>query len=351
MVQAAAQADQADSLDRGALALRQVVVLSDGIAGHDRSSEGIVLALSRLGPVNTQWVTIKERKSRSRRLARFHAAFGPWSGQPEHFAEFDGGVPSDADFVVSTGPATAATNIALAKALKASNIYYGFPKWPVLGITVLLSPLPHSSRNVVRYARPSIFDADSVPEPRPFDRNKPWMITVLFGGDSKHYSYSDNDLICLTKTCLDVANSGQKIHMKFFDSRRTNQQQFIRFAEQLRSNDHIEVYFYRDGGLGFNQEAFQSDVVIVTADSMSMISEAIAAGRPTFVAASEHYEPPSRDERELRQLADAGYIKRGTFSDIDLSVLSSLPVPKSNLGSHALARILQERGFGMRSGH
>src|SRR6185295_4574346 len=74
-------------------------------------------------------------------------------------------IPEDrVDLVISTGPRTAAANIAIARKLTAKNVYFGFSKWPSDGFyTVLLTPerrAPHPHRAYT--LRPSELDASEL---------------------------------------------------------------------------------------------------------------------------------------------------------------------------------------------
>ncbi len=64
----------------------------------------------------------------------------------------------------------------------------------------------------------------------------------------------------------------------------------------------VEFVRFAEGGLLSNKGAFSSDLVIVTADSMSMIAESIASRRPTGILFADAYKPPKRDAIEHRAM-------------------------------------------------
>jgi hypothetical protein len=234
------------------------------------------------------------------------------------------------DLVVSTGPATAAANIALARRLKAKNVYFGFPQWPVTGaFTLMLSPaLGRPRRNVAYALRPSELDASALPSPRPLvDDGEPRRACLLFGGDTKHYRYTVSDLELLAQRLAAVAGDAPRLQWTVFDSRRTPASPFGRFAAVLAEEQApVRVVRFDAGGLLSNLSAFESDLLLVTADSMSMISEAIAAGRPTGILSADAYEAPKRDADELALLLAEKRAFALTFSGLSASaVLAAAP--------------------------
>lgn len=338
--------------------MRDVLVLTDGVPGHDRASEGIVEALSRLGPVSARWLGIEEVRPRSRRLARLAASLSdparflgtrvrpaPDRVAPRFRPALEAW-PERADVVVSTGPATAAANIAAARELSARNIYCGFPKWPVRGFSVILSPVPSRSQAVVLAPRPSTVDGSALPAPRPLAAPGPRIIALLFGGESKHYAYSAADMDTLARRLAAILAARPEWSVVAFDSRRTAARLFDRFADALVPlRERVRVHRFAEGGLSSNAAAFEADAVIVTADSLSMPSEAVAAGRPTLVAAADAYRGPRRDEAEFDALAKKGLIRRVTFGGLDVAALEAAPLPPRRSQPEALARLLASRGF------
>ncbi|MEM8552216.1 MAG: ELM1/GtrOC1 family putative glycosyltransferase [Pseudomonadota bacterium] len=339
--------------------MRRILVLSDGVAGHDRASDGIVNALKRLAPSEAQWLAIGEVRPRSRRLARLAAAKtdpARWLArntrldpsrmaaplQPQSLADW----PAAAEVVVSTGPATAAANIAAARRYGARNIYYGFPKFPVVGFTLLLSPLPSAARSVAVAPRPSTVANRARPAARPLERGEVRSIALLVGGDTKHHRYAQTDMTALGARCAAILSERPTWHLRIFDSRRTAPAPFSALEAALdRFADRARVTRFADAGLASNDDAFDCDVVCVTADSLSMISEAIAAERPTVAIHADAYRGPARDRREMNALHRAGLISPTSVSGLTAEVLerASIRVPAAATGS--LQNVLRARGF------
>jgi mitochondrial fission protein ELM1 len=293
----------------------QVLILSDGVAGHDRSSLGILTALRRHRTVDAVVLPIRETRGLSRRLKRTLAGLVPFDAFWKAFYRIGGEVSpfnplplanelpkTPVDLVISTGPATSAANIAVARHLKAKNTYFGFTKWPADRLyTVLLTserrrPHPHRAYTL----RPSELDASELPAARPLAPNgRERHASLLFGGQSKHYCYTMEDAELLADRLVAVTKELPWLSWTVFDSRRSPQAEIDRLAEIVgRSGAPVEFVRFSEKGLLSNNPAFRSDLVLVTADSMSMLAESIASCRPTGILFADRYKPPARDAIE-----------------------------------------------------
>jgi mitochondrial fission protein ELM1 len=335
-----------------------VLVVSDGVPGHDRSSFGILSALRKFRKVEAVLLPVEEVRRGRRRIRRTLARLMPfdsfWRG---YYSVGERGALANPlalvralpagpiDLVISAGPATAAANIALARRYAAKNVYFGFPQWPITGaFTLLLTPaLGGVRRNVAHVLRPSDLDASDLPAPRPLAVDaEVRCAALLFGGDTKHYRYTVQDLQLLAARLADLVRDLPRLRWTVFDSRRTPAEPFDHFVEAtapIRSS--VEVVRFAEGGLLSNMAAFRSDLVLVTADSMSMIAEAIAARRPTVILFADDYRAPKRDKVEHDLVIARRWAFPLRFSDLEASAfLTALPrvVPMSELqldGLHA----------------
>ncbi len=293
----------------------RVLILSDGIAGHDRSSLGILAALQRHRAAEAVVLPIRETRHLSRRVKRTLAAVMPFEAFWRAFYTIgDGASPfnplplTDAipdapfDLVISTGPKTSAANIAVARRLKAKNVYFGFSKWPADGFyTVLLTserrrPHPHRGYTL----RPSELDATELAEARPLVADgTERRAALLFGGQSKHYDYTFADMERLAERLVALGQDMPWLTWTLFDSRRSPKAEFERLVEIVEpTGAPVTFVRFADQGLLSNNPAFSADLVLVTADSMSMLAESIASRRPTGILFADAYKPPKRDAIE-----------------------------------------------------
>ena len=322
------------------------IVLTDGVPGHERTSTGVLAALARHRDIAPLWVPMTERRPLSRRLHRISAALREPKRWLARNVSFAAPLPERADIVVSTGPSTAAANIALARALKARNIYCGFPKWPALGTTVILTPVPSSARNALLSPRPTDIDAANLPAPRPLDEPGPRTIALLVGGESKHYAYTEADMLTLARRLRAILDEMPQWSLLAYDSRRTSQDLFDAFAAALGADgSRVRIVRFAEAGLASNAEAFGCDLVLVTADSLSMITEAVASGRPTLVLSAPGYVGPKRDRREIDALVGQSSIARAGFDTLDRRALLSPPAPPPQSQPARLSALLETRGL------
>ena len=291
----------------------RVLILSDGVPGHDRASLGILAALAKHREVEARVLPVREIRRLSRRAKRLLAGLLPFESFWSAFYEIaDAGsvnslpvtpsIPTgDVDLVVSTGPRTAAANIALARRLHAKNVYFGLSRWPSdRFFTLLLTPerLPPLSNRAFALP-PSDFDSDQLPSPRPLAANgTERQAALLFGGQSKHYSYTAADMELLAEQLSSLTRDLPWLKWTVFDSRRSPPE-FEHLVDSVRTGGApIEFVRFAEQGLASNARAFRSDLVLVTADSMSMLAESIASCRPTGVLFADRYKPPQRDAIE-----------------------------------------------------
>ena len=316
----------------------RVLILSDGVPGHDRSSLGIFAALAKHRKAEARVLPIRETRRLSRRVKRAFAGVLPFRLFWNAFYQVSGGASSSnplplsdaipeggVDLVVSAGPRTAAANIAIARRLKAKNVYFGFSRWPSDGLyTVLLTPerrRPHPHRAYT--LRPSELDASELPDPRPLALNgTERRAAILFGGQSKHYAYTMADMDLLAKRLIGLALKLPWVKWTVFDSRRTPKEEFDFLAGTvMTSGAAVEFVRFGEQGLLSNAAAFRSDLILVTADSTSMIAESVAARRPTGILFADHYRPPRRDAIELQAMISDRRAFPVTFSGLDADTL------------------------------
>ncbi|WP_020185207.1 ELM1/GtrOC1 family putative glycosyltransferase [Methylopila sp. 73B] len=305
----------------------RALALSDGVAGHDRITLGVLTAITRRRPVEARRLALRALGGGSRRWERLQARLMPfdrfWPGRFDALDEREGTVAQLAserfDVVVATGPSISAAAIALARATGARSIYFGFPKLPfVAEFDVLLRPDParvRFSQGVV-VLRPSEIDPDGLPPARKgAERRK---AALLLGGATKHHTLSEADFAQLEALVRGLVDEGLEVVVS--NSRRTPASGFDRFVAALKpAGDAVRIIDFRSAGLMSNLDAFAADAVIVTADSMSMVAEAIAARRPTVVARPDGYRVPGRDAAEL-----AVHVRRGLAFDASLLDLARM---------------------------
>jgi mitochondrial fission protein ELM1 len=103
-----------------------------------------------------------------------------------------------------------------------------------------------------------------------------------------------------------------QISIDVFNSRRTPSvisSQFVENPKYSDNNRHIRFHDFQKSGFRSNSQAYANDLIFVTADSMSMISEAVSAQRPVIVIVPRGYKIPSADQIELNYFERLNHFK------------------------------------------
>ncbi len=326
---------------------RRAVILSDGKAGHVKQSQAVVKQLRAFHPsLTTRTVEIRFRSKSSRALCLAWAAFVPgalgarWilkrTLDPLGSRQL---LSRQADIVVSCGSVTASVNRLWSRFIRAKSVVLMNPApIPVRHFDLVLAPrhdkLPRA-KNVVR--TPGAFavldetDLRRAAQKLPLHpRYRPWsptstepgaedaahpVITLLVGGDTDAYTMGAGFAGQLADTVL-AACASHDAWCAVTTSRRTPQAAESALSDRLERSPVCRILVRAssdplpgtmDGLLGM------ASVVVVTGESISMVSEACASGRPVIAV-----EPPLRaargnrtkHRRFLEDMAADGHIRR-----------------------------------------
>jgi mitochondrial fission protein ELM1 len=125
------------------------------------------------------------------------------------------------------------------------------------------------------------------------------LASILFGGQSKHYYYTMRDMEVLADRLIELTRRLPWIKWTFYDSRRSPEAEVDHLVALVKAaGAPVEFVRFAEKGLLSNNPAFRSDLVLVTADSMSMLAESIASRRPTGILFADAYRAPKRDRIE-----------------------------------------------------
>lgn len=131
------------------------------------------------------------------------------------------------------------------------------------------------------------------------------VVAVLLGGRTRHHCFMPAEAETLGRTLATFAATSQA-SLAITASRRTPPESLTAFRTGL---GETSVYFY--DGVGENPYfglLAHADAIVVTADSVNMISDACSTGRPVFVA-SLRGRPAARFDRFLSELRKEGRVR------------------------------------------
>ena len=274
------------------------VLLSDGLPGHYRLSEGICAAIARKRPLDIIRINIKRpRWMPGRVLSALTNAGGTLAEQvPKVFGQPIQAI-QDCDLVVSAGGDTLAANIAVARRHGCPNIFYGSLRRfrPEDFALVLTSYAANAGRpNHAMTLKPSAFDPDGLGV-RALGEGADATLGLLIGGDSGTVRFSAANWEKLLALLAGGTGGPRWI---ISNSRRTPAMVSDRIALQA-ARDPTRLSFIdarKPDAPPLATLFVGSDAVAVTVDSSSMVSEAVWARRPVVALVPERGGLPALEQ-------------------------------------------------------
>lgn len=282
----------------------KITVLSDGKPGHYNQSLGIV---QRLAECDVQWIDVRFcSKSRDNLLRCLMCLLGwmplpcllihallRWSLRGDTYAAI---LDIDAaDVVLSTGSSVAAVNLLLGKLFRAKTVTCRRPsplgtRYFDLAILPMLSWPRRHRKNVCKTVGVSnqIAPADLDALKSEIAHPDCPCIGVLIGGADKDEDITEGDAARLLDI-LAAAAEKMEVQVLVTTSRRTPPLVRDCLAKVLRTAPWCPLFVEPDNNcLSAVANPYQtllalSELLIVTADSFSMVCEAASSGRPVIV--------------------------------------------------------------------
>lgn len=341
---------------------RRCLVLSDGKAGHLKQSLALVEAVRERRPdVSHDVLDVRYRSRLARALAVAWSWWVPaglgadwclaWTLAPQSAAALR---RRYADLIISCGASTAPANLLWARANHAKAVILMNPApLPLRRFHLVIAPLHDQlpqRRNVVHTtgAINRMTDAElqqaSVrlrSHPQFKAALAPPVIGVFIGGDTHHYALTTAFTQALIEQVL-TACEALDGRCLVTTSRRTSPAVEYWLAQRLGAHPRCPLLLIasRDPLNGTMSGMLGSaDVAVVTGESISMVSEACAAGRPVVVV-----EPPLRGrstvtkhQRFLRGLATEACVSIVPIPDVALALQRALTQRQSTKRLDSLA--------------
>lgn len=305
-----------------------VWVLSDNQPGHYNQSRGIVAALQRLRPVEQHWLALRLRVGLARNPMRWllnRAATAPPLAGLKLFYSLPKLPSAPCDVVVSAGGKTSFANAWLAKRRGARNIFAGSLRRlsPALFDTVLtLEPLaPAAASNLVLALPPSAIDVESVNSRGAtlraklgLDASQVWA--VMLGGNGAGYRYRDADWRQLA-LLLNRLAPARGIRWLLVTSRRTGYLSERLLKRWLDPAFIAASCWYHEGDADCIERYLgAAQRVLVTEDSMTMLTEAIYSRRPVISLRPAQVHATQSYAEMIRRFAACGWICRHSIASL-----------------------------------
>ncbi len=319
----------------------KIVILSDKKPGHYKQSLGIV---QKMPECNSEWIDIQfKNKSRDNLLrivmcvlggiplpSNFTRVLLKWSLDSTSYNSVF--LLQEADLILSTGSSVASVNLLLGKLLDAKTVTCLRPS-PVgtRYFDLAILPMPNwkrrkKQRNICKTIGipnpiyPNILNAEREILISALKLNSHKRIGLLIGGTDKHETISMKDARKLFEFCQEAANN-QNLQILMTTSRRTPHEVTNYLKEWLESEDWCPLYADPDTPSEIN-DPYQailalSDLLIVSADSFSMVCEAASSGKKVFVLkfTQKTGHLPKR-YKAYQYMQDNSIITMGTLQDL-----------------------------------
>lgn len=323
---------------------KRLLILSDGKPGHVKQSQSIAEQISaiktqygRPGMEYPQQVLPVAFKS------GFHRAIFPWfcaffipfaQGRLRFLSFFfESETAKDieeasADFIISAGSSLVPLNLCIAKDCRAKSLVLMRPSFPFNLYKYDLSVVPaHDLGGVPQEAFRMLLTPSTV-EPEAMERDAAILkkqlrdpsrvrYSVFLGGDTRRFKMKHEDIRTIFETLERLSADGDYL---VTTSRRTSDAVVRYLEKEIRParSCQLLVDAKRDtrrevvGGM-----MFWAEILIVTEDSISMISEALRSGKRVIVLCFDGKGLPSKHRRFREILARESAIVTASPQDLE----------------------------------
>ncbi|MBB3772062.1 hypothetical protein FHS55_002671 [Angulomicrobium tetraedrale] len=279
--------------------MKRVLVLRDAKPGHFHQAEGLALAIARLTPVEVARLEVRPARFASSDMRKL--VMRRFGRDARFWLRWMYGIDLDAlarpDVIVASGWPTIAAGLLLSRHFRVPFIFAGpldgYEPGP-LTLSLVASPRQAGDPGAAYAPIPSTIDRDAYGAPRLLRRPedlKGAALALLIGGSAYRREFPADEWEALLAFVPALA-ARYGVRWRIANSRRTPDAVSDRL-KALALAGALEFLDYRDAGAGSVRDLFGADAVVVTEDSMSMLAEGLAAGRPVIALKSrvvhKHY--------------------------------------------------------------
>ena len=337
----------------------KALLLSDVRPGYYRLAEGIIAAISRVRVVETTRLEVRRRVFIPARMVSYLINRG--FSQSLVLAVVYGldarNLPP-CDVVVSAGGNTLGANIAMSRFLVASNIFYGsLRRFKAADFSLVLTSYSSQVRapNQFMSLKPSAMDPEMFSKPGENAaaglrlQQGPRIAGLILGGNSGTVRFAAYDWQRLFSFMFDCHQRWGTVWV-VSNSARTPETVSRELAKRFCEPDNSIIHRFIDvrdpNAASLEALLSQSEIVVCTADSSSMLSETVWARKPVISLAPKNFDLPTNERGYRDWLAAHGWTIEMPISalepDVFLKTLATLH-PLNNNPLDRLARELRQR--------
>jgi len=334
---------------------RKIVILSDGKAGHFKQSEVVAEMLSDFkefhGRPGLKFETERihvEYRSAFHRTALFFLAFlmRPWiQGKLRWLALFFTAETQkaiekvNADYIIAAGSGLAPVQMLLVQETGAKSIVIMNPPFPYSMVHYDLAIVPahdggkvpkRTLRSVIMPSGYKILDRKADMEllqTKLGEGGRP-KIAVFLGGATRDYDLTVSDMEKLCSTLKHVSPHAGDFMMTTSRRTSTHVERFLKSVLPQHPACRFLVIAneenppYAAGGM-----MGLADLLIVTEDSLAMISEAVGTGKRVIVLSLGEGELPEKHYRFHQILAQRGLVTLSGLADLEKNIAELFKKP------------------------
>lgn len=329
---------------------RTVLVLNDGKVGHLNQSLAVARQIQRAratqnyGPEDTDIVVadVKYRSKFFRTLLTFASIFASWRchGRMSFMkicmekASYGNLMKIYAEFIVSCGSSLAPVNIFMSKENNAKNVVVMDPAIPfsLNKFNFVIAPrhdkIKKGKNIITTTLAPNLVDIDTLEGAaeklkRSANITKNNVIGLLIGGDNPEFVLTSELLKKILGETLKACGSNDA-QLLVTTSRRTSRAQESVLKETLKTDPRCKLLVIANENNPAGTLAgilALSKVVVVSCESISMVSEAINSGKKVVVFELEKKRGlVTKHERSLQALARDGYVSIAKTEDLGAAI-------------------------------
>lgn len=135
----------------------------------------------------------------------------------------------------------------------------------------------------------------------------PPYLSIFIGGSNKGYKLTQDNMIQLTDTLLNIAQQYPG-SLLISGSRRTGDENLSYLKRQMENAHNVYLYDGQGENPYFGMLAM-ADTIMITNDSVSMISEACFTGKPVYILPLPNYTARRKLAEFTQQCQQSGYIR------------------------------------------
>ena len=316
--------------ERSASSEQNLWVLTDGRAGHESQSKGIVAALSSTRHVQVHWVSATLRSPLWRWILITAARLLPpgflYRLLPisYHLSQWP---DSEPDIVIGSGGDTLFMLGALSARHNAPNVFSGTTKrYPRRFLDCVFTVVPDPAKHNVVLPLPPVEIRD-LNRPNVTTPERPLTGCVLIGGDGAGCVFVDSDWQCLANW---MAGLGNDVRWLLSTSRRTGVKHETKLKSMVRGNTVAlgrSVWWADNPERVMDEFLHDCDFIVCTQDSLSMLAEAMYTGKPVYSFAPKHCQMTENDAAAIAGYLEQGFLK--TIEDAQQIAIEHEPNPRS----------------------